>query len=447
VKVLLINSAYPEGCSPVWVPLGLLYIASFLEKNGVTVKVIDNAVLDYNEGRLVSMIKEEEPDIVGIGGMTVQANAAINIGKAIKKFNEKIKLVYGGVHFTFLPEEGLKYGDVVIIGEGEETFLKICRGQDLRCIKGICFVENDNIVKTEPREQKKDIDSLGFPAFHLVNMEVYNDFLISRERAISILTGRGCPYNCLFCASPQLYSRKVRYHSLDYVIDLIKYLKNTYDLKNLRIMDDTFILSQKRVLDFCDLIEPFKLNMTCLTHVGNGDYQMFRRMKEVGFSIIALGIESGNEDVLRLIGKNITKDAIRESVKMVQQAGLDTELLFMIGNIGETKKTIVESIKFAQELKSKYTWFQFATPFPGSQFFSLAPRYGKVLTYNYDLYHHQKPVFIPVGLDEKTMVYLREKALWVTRKRSFRDVLARYSGRIKARIPRKIKNYLKRLLK
>lgn len=201
----------------------------------------------------------------------------------------------------------------------------------------------------------------------------------------------------------------------------VDFLIKKYDLKNLRIMDDTFTLNKKRVLGFCDLMEErgYRLNMTCLTYAKCADYEVFERMKEVGFSIIAFGVECGNEDVLKIINKGITKNDVRNAVYLAKKAGLSTELLFMIGNIRETKETIMDSINFAKEINPPssnitknaiWNWFQFATPTLGSLFFNTAKHYGKVLTYDWSRYHHQEPIFIPEGLDRKTLIKLRDYA-------------------------------------
>jgi len=428
MRVLLINPKISGG-NP-WIPLGIAYIAVYLRKHDIEVKIIDNNLYEWNREKLSPLIDEYKPDIVGIGGLTVQRNDAISMGKLVKNIDKDIKLVYGGVHFTFKPEDGLKYGDICVMREGEETFLEICKEYNIHKIKSIAFRENNEIIFTQRREFIQNIDAIPFPAYDLLEMEKYYDRLITGEKAKSIMTGRGCPYNCVFCASPQLWKRKVRFHSLDYIMLHIDYLIKNYNLKNLRIMDDTFTLDKKRVLEFCDKIEKngFKLNMTCLTNVKNVDYEMLKRMKEIGFSIIAFGVESGNNDVLRITNKGITKDDVRNAVAMAKKAGLDTELLFMIGNIGENENTIIDSINFAKELNppgsnsnnnATYNWFQFATPFPGSKFFEIAKQYGSLATEDWDEYHHQKPVFIPQGLDEKTMIKLRNLALKETNPQRF----------------------------
>lgn len=423
MRVLLINPKLSSSLG-VWIPLGMASIAAYIRKFGLKVKIIDHNFIELDKAKLETILKNFRPDIVGIGGLSVQRNDAIDLGQLIKSIDKKLLLVYGGPHFTFVPEDGLKFGDICVIGEGEETFLEICKNSDYSQIKGIAYKKENKIVFTEERPFIQNLDEIPFPAYDLLNMNNYSDHLITRQKAMSIMTGRGCPYNCVFCASPKLWKRTVRYHSLDHIKVHIKFLIQKYGLQNLRIMDDTFTLSKKRVLDFCDMIEAegFKLNMTCLTNVKNANYEVFKRMKEVGFSIVAFGIESGNDEILKKINKGITVEDAKHGVKLAKDAGLKTELLFMIGNIGENKQTILDSIRLAKDINpigsnkekfyefTSFNVFQFATPNPGSKFNEIASEYGEVVETNLDKYYHAVPTFIPKGLDSETMIKLRTKA-------------------------------------
>ncbi len=411
MKVLFINPKFPGKGKP-WMPLGFMYLSSYLKKFDIKTKIIDYNIKPLEKKELEIVINRFKPEIIGIGGFSVQVQNALELGKIIKNIDKNITLIYGGVHFTFYPEDGLKYGDICIVGEGEKTLLDICQNFDkYKNFKGI--------IKTE--KFIENLDEIPFPDYEAIEMEKYTDRFITGEKAISIMTGRGCPYNCLFCASPQLYKRKVRYHSLDYIMAHIKYLIENYNLKNLRIMDDSFALNKKRVLEFCDKIETlgFKLNMACLTNVNAADFEVFKRMKEVGFSIIAFGVESGNDEILKKINKSHNIKMARKGAYLAKKAGLAPECLFMIGNIGETKRTVLDSINFAKEInppkshprhKNKdvyYNWFQYATPFPGSIFHNCANKYGKVTTKDFSKYTHDRPIFIPNGMTESLLIKLK----------------------------------------
>lgn len=404
MKVLLI---YPKVTVKVamWMPLGILYIASYIKKHGIEVKIINSSFYELNDNNIKEIFQSFSPDIVGIGAMTVQCVDALKIGSNIKRLFPNIKLVYGGVHFTFLPEEGLDIGDIVVIGEGEETFLDICNNKNIKEIEGIAYKEKGKIIKNKLRQKQANLDNFPIPAYDLIDKNRYSDELITSEKATSILTGRGCPHNCHFCASPQLYERKVRFHSIEYTMNHIKYLIDNYNMKNLRIMDDTFTCNNKRVYDFCDAIEKnnFKLNMTCLTNVKNADIDVFKRMKEVGFSIVAFGIETVNEKVQEIVNKKASKEKISKAINDAHSVGLKTELLFMVGNMGETKESLEESLNFSRQFNSFAVFFQFATAFPGSKFYTDAEKWGIVKTKDWDSYNHNIPTFIPHGLNEQIL--------------------------------------------
>lgn len=398
MKVLLV---YSNVMPQAWVPIGLLYIASNLRKNNIEVKIIDSKF-----DNVIKEVDDYKPDIVGLGGMTLMAHDAINWGLIIKEKYPWIFIIFGGVHFTFLPNEAKNIADIVIKGEAENVFLELCK-------KDIFINKMDRKQNTtsnyfeivEGHSLIKDLDSLPFPAYDLININKYSDELVTGEKAISILTGRGCPYNCSFCASPALWKRKCRFHSIEYTIDYIKFLIKKYDVKNLRIMDDTFTVNNDRVLQFCEAIQKnnIKLNMTCLTNVHNADYEVFKEMKKTGFSIVAFGMESVDPIVLNLCNKDQNKNMMRSAVEKAHKAELLTELLFMVGNMGDTKKSLRDSLEFSKSLNSFKVYFQLATPFPGCEFYNKAEEYGKVISRDWKNYNHKKITYIPYGLDEVTM--------------------------------------------
>jgi anaerobic magnesium-protoporphyrin IX monomethyl ester cyclase len=452
MRILLIEPKYGyEDASP-WIPIGKAYLAGVLRANGFSVKILDNALLDLSDDQLVAAMREYEPDVVATGGMTLQLGDMKRLARLARQAcGSSTLLVGGGVHLTVRPEDGVDHFDFVVVGEGEVTLLELCQAyaheqrrtaQALGQIAGLCFrSESGQIVRTAPRDFIYDLDRLPLPAYDLLAVEQYHDFLVTGEKAMSILTGRGCPYNCEFCASPTLSQRKVRYFSLDYTLAQIEHLMERYGCSCLRIMDDTFASNRKRVLDFCAAIRArgWRLNMTCLTHVKTCDPEMLREMKDSGFSIVALGIESGNDRILTLINKGISCADAGAAIRRTRDADLIVEALFMMGNIGETRETIEDSIRFARQYNPPYrglrrtgfNYFQFATPFPGSRFFEEARDYGEVLSRDYDLYSHQEPVFIPQGLDAPTLIALRQRALKETNAPSLPKALVKLARKLR----------------
>lgn len=412
-RVLLVYSRISGPDAMPWIPIGLLHIAAVLEQQDIEVMIYDRN--KKNESSLFDLIKSYHPDMIGIGAMTVQAEDALLLSAEIKDNYPDVIVCLGGVHFTFKPEEGLIKGnaDIVVVGEGEYAMRDICLGIPLDSIPGLVFKDlTGKIIRSPDRQFIKELDDLPLPAYHLVDVMSYDDHLITGEKAISLLTGRGCPMACTFCASPDLWQRRIRLNSISYTIKHIQFLVARYGVTNIRIMDDTFTVSRRRVLEFCELVKPMGLNMTCLTNVRNSDYEMLKIMKDSGFSIVAYGVECANQRVLDTVSKGITLVRAIDAIINAQKAGLLVELLFMIGNVTETEETIIDSIEFARKYNPDgKNWFQFSTPFPGSSFSINAEEYGKIISWNLNDWDHQRPVFIPHGLTEDVMIGLRHLAL------------------------------------
>jgi radical SAM superfamily enzyme YgiQ (UPF0313 family) len=416
-----------------------MQLGAYIRKAGFTPWIMDNAFHNgTDDGIRATVGTEIQPEVIGIGGMTMQRNDGLRIARVIRAMGliggRRPLMVAGGVHFTFCPNDAYELFDLVVIGEGEATFLAVLErfkatgsysGADYADIAGIGYKDPntpDAFVLSAPRPLL-EADKLCPPAFDLVPwLTKYDDGFITGEHVPMLMTGRGCPYDCQFCAAPQLYSRKVRLYPMDMVRDMMLQLKRLYGKSAFRVMDDTFAASNSRVAEFCAMVSkdigPTRLS--CLTHCKTADLATMKLMRDTGFWVVAYGIESGNDEVLKLINKKTTVAEAANAIAITRQAGIAVEALYMLGNIGETEQSILDTINFAVKHNhpSQYAgmppfvcnWFQFATPFPGSRFFAEANNYGAVTTYNYDAYHHQAPVFIPKGLTAERMMQLREQA-------------------------------------
>lgn len=435
MKVLLVEPGYNFPCGP-WTPWGKLQLAAYIRKHGkYDVRVMDNAFWKGTDDGIRGTVgREVQPDIIGIGGMTLQLADTLRIARVIRAMYKGKKcplMVAGGVHFTFAPQDAYELFDLVVIGEGEETFLNVCNrfkdtgsysGEQYKDILGIGYKSNDghSFTLTAPRPFM-DASQICPPAFDLVPWQNrYDDGFITGEHVPMLMTGRGCPYDCEFCAAPQLYKRNVRLFDMEMVKDIMLRLKKIYNgIDAFRIMDDTFALNNKRVSEFCGMVSKDigRSRFSCLTHCKTADLPTMKLMKDTGFWVVAYGFESGNDQVLKLINKKTTVQESANAIQIAHQAGLSVEGLFMLGCIGDTEATMLDTVNFASlynhhsryKTKLAWNWFQFATPFPGSRFFDEAEKYGTITTRDYGEYHHQKPVFIPKGVTEEMMVRIRAK--------------------------------------
>lgn len=406
------------------VPHGLLSIAMYLRKNNFDIEIMDRMLDTRPVGEFVDDVARHRPSIIGISAMTCQFPDAIKLTRILRE-KTGAKIVVGGTHVTVVPEEGLKIADGAVIGEGEKAMLDVLsRGKG--SVSGI--------VKKEPLD---DLDEIPIPDTKLLKK------LFARTDWASLMTARGCPYECIFCLNKKQRCRKIRYHSIPYIIDYIELIVKAFGTKNFFIMDDIFTLDKKRVFDFCDEIikRNLRLELRCFTHPNHGDLEMYKHMRRAGFSWVEIGAESGNDRILELIKKKTTVSRIRQTVRSMQKAHLIPGVLFMVGNIGETEDTIMDTVKFARSLRTP-VHFAYAQPLPGTEFLDMAPRHGTLLGHDYAMLTNKELTFVPNGLTADRLRELYEFARRVTRYPKFRYLLVEKLPFLKKPF-RKIKELIK----
>lgn len=361
-------------------PFGILDITSYLEKFGFGVEIIDRHNHKTSFLSILRNIAHRNPRYVGISAMTHQAEDALKLGRYIRR-HLKIPLIYGGLHFTIFPEEGLDTGDIVVRGEGENAVLEILNNR----INGKRIYTSQQIV---------DLDSIPLPNENLIKMLAWD------HSSTSLLTSRGCPYNCHFCLDKKYRDTHMRYHSIEYALDFIELVKRSLRINDFFISDDIFTVNEKRVFDFCNGILKRKINIKlgCFSRSGIDNIEMYRIMKKAGFYNILIGAESGNNNVLQAINKQQTVEEVRKTIEIIKKAGLDASATFMVGNITETEKTIKDTINFAKELSLSRWYVGYAQPYPGSRFYEIAKEHGTLINKDVKSYRNNKISFVPYGL-------------------------------------------------
>lgn len=402
-------------------PLGIAYIGAALEKVGHEVKIIDAPPLGWGIEEIVREAKKFQPQVIGISASTVSFDRAVKIATALKKVL-KVPIVIGGPHVTAVPEEVLKQPcfDVGVIGEGEETMVELVSAissqKSLKKIAGVIF-KDATVVKTTPRAYVTDLDSLPFPARHLMPaLSLYHPTPATYKKfpVGTMITSRGCPYQCSFCFRG-VFGNKWRSRSPESVVAEMEVLVQDFGAREIRLWDDTFNIDIDRVRDICTLIIKKKLQVswTCLGRVNCLDKQMLKLMKKAGCWQISFGIESGNEEVLKQINKGITKDLVRSALDMVHQAGIQSLGFFILGLPGETEATMRETINFAKSLPLSAANFSIATPYPGTKLWQEAKARGFLKKVSYsDLVVNlpEKSYFVPEGLSAKTVQEYEKRA-------------------------------------
>ncbi|MCK5024258.1 MAG: radical SAM protein [Thermoplasmata archaeon] len=373
-------------------PLGIAYLASYIRKydSSVNSKIMDyNIICTVDEFNKRDLAKDiDDADIVGISFMTPMIDEAMHIAKVAKE-SGKIVIV-GGPHATALPDDMLesKYVDIVVRGEGEQTLLEIIdalkTSKNLSGINdkilGISYISNGKIIHTLDRPYIENVDDIPFPARDLLELEKYSvnyPGFDANKPVTSIMGSRGCPAKCIFCASNVVWRRQARFRSPENIVQEVESVINDFGINQFNFSDDTFTLKRNNVIETCDLIIEKNLDVVwaCSTRTTSANREMFEKMKASGCTRIGLGIESANPEVIKNIKKGINIEKASEVIRMTNELGMEVSAYFLIGNPGESRKSIKDSIDFIIEhdLPSSPGIVE---PFPGTEIHEIAKRNG-----------------------------------------------------------------------
>lgn len=353
-------------------PTDLMYLAAIAEQCGCEAKIKDYSL----GGDLIQDLKEFMPDylVVNIATPTFKSDMeAVAAAKAL--IPNLITIVKGAPFLTYNTNVSYEnpFVDYVIMGEPELTLKEILEGVPNNEILGICYLENMQAVKNEMRPFNEDLDKLPFPARHLVDNSIYRRPDNGKVQAV-IKVSRGCPYYCFFCLATPVSGMQVRKRSAENIIAEIKECIEKYNIKDFLFWSDIFNIDRDWTIDLCQKIidSGLKFTWSSNTRANTMDDEMAKMMYKAGCRLVSIGVESGSQEVLDNIGKKITLDDIRNTVKILKKNKIKIYNYFVIGLPWETEKTAEETIKFAIELDSNFISFYTAMPFPGTRFFAYA---------------------------------------------------------------------------
>ena len=392
MRVLLINpptsNLYAQFGADM-PPLGLAYLAGILRKAGHGVRIVDLAV----KPKGLKQIDLEKFDLVGISADTPRFPVAIDIAKEIK--NQGKKVVMGGYHVTFMDEEPLKTGfvDYVVRGEGEEVLLnlvnKLAANNDIKEIPGISYKHGESIVRNRNAAPPHNLDSLPFPARDLLPLQQYHTTLGGMP-AMNLITSRGCPFNCYFCASSRFGGLKWRARTPASIVDEIEHIKSNFGYRAFVFMDDNFTLDPQRVMNFADELDKRNLNIIwwCFSRADTiaENEPLVRRMAESGANTVFLGLESGSENILEDYNKKVKLAQERKAVALLRKYRINVYGAFILGAIHETKQMVSNTIRWAKELQPTIAQFSILTPYPGTALFQQAEVEKRLLHRRWELY-------------------------------------------------------------
>lgn len=371
-----------RGCNP---PLGLLYLAGYLEKFSThKVTIIDAQVEELSYQFLKSKIGAMNADVVGITAMTMTLIDVIKTVNMVNAVKPSIKIVLGGPHVHLYPQETISLANVdyLVIGEGEKTFKNLLDNIDdkaeLRKIPGLVFKNNGEIVNTGFCLFSENLDEIPFPARHLVPYKKYTSVLTGNDIITTMITSRGCPFKCTFCDRPHL-GKKFRARSADNIVEELEECTRM-GINTFLFYDDSFTINKKRVIEICEKIveRQLKINWNIRTRVDVVDEELIRRLSMAGCKGIHYGVESGTEKILKVLQKGITIEQIQKAFYLTTKYKIATLAYFMIGNPTETLEDIKASFQFMRKLKPDYAHITVLIPFPGTKIYLDGQKQGVI---------------------------------------------------------------------
>jgi anaerobic magnesium-protoporphyrin IX monomethyl ester cyclase len=359
-------------------PLGLAYLASTLRREGHRVKILDAFALGMSWEEFEAEIKKEKPDLIGMGGMTPTIDNTLRAAKICRPHTRT--LVVGGPHVSVHREEFFRdcpEADFGVMGEGEAAFAGLVK----RLEEGKDPWEGPGLVGPEranpPANFIEDLDSIPFPSRNLLPNQAYRYALWPGKKITTLITSRGCPYQCIFC-DKSTFGSKWRARSAQNVLEEIEQIVRDLKIKSIIFYDDLFTLSKQRVVQICQgiLDRDLQIEWKCEGRVDRVDEEMLRWMRKAGCTLIAYGVESGNQEGLEYLRKKTTLAQIRRAFELTHKAGLRPMAYFILGIPVETFEGGLQTIEFAKELNPEYAQFSILSPYKGTDLYAEAKARG-----------------------------------------------------------------------
>jgi len=389
-----------EGIRYMPFPFYLAYATAMLEQEGIDCKLLDGIAEDISDEEFYARISDFQPDIIVTEVSTSSIDRDLEVGKELADRFPNSKKVFVGPHINmYEPAFLVKYNfvDFCIQGEYEQVLrnlvISIRDGKDYSGILGLVFRSpiDDKPIANPRAPLISDLDILPFPNRKQLPMHKYHDCPGGiPEPSLQIWASRGCPYQCIFCAWPQIMygSNKYRTRSPKLVVDEIELCVKEYGIKSIYFDDDTFNIGKKRILELCDEMKKRGLNLpwAVMARADTADEEMLIAMKSAGLIAIKYGVESGNQDIVNACKKNLELKKVEQVVKITKKLGINMHLTFTFGLPGETWDTVKETIRFAKKLNPDTVQFSITTPFPGSSYFEELDKKGWLISKNYTEY-------------------------------------------------------------
>ncbi|MBU2633723.1 MAG: B12-binding domain-containing radical SAM protein [Nanoarchaeota archaeon] len=419
-KILLVKP--PQKTNEIQPPLGLGYLASTI-KNFTDVQILDCIKENYSINDFKKFISKNKFDIIGFQCYTVDLNIVKELIKITKTIMPHSITLVGGPHPSLNPLNTLDYLSVNygFCGEAEIGFPLLIKNlkknkKKFSEIPGLIYKEKDKI-RINPNKLVENLDDyeIGWEFFNIDSYPLapHGAFCKQYPTAPLIVT-RGCPFQCTYCGAHLISGRKIRYHSVDFIIKQIEFLNKKHGIKEIHIEDDNFTMKKQFVIEFCQKL--IKKNLGITFTFPNGirldtlDSSIIRLMKKAGLYSVSVGIESGSDRILKLMRKNLTTSIIKEKIKLLRKEEIEIIGFFIVGYPGETKEDILKTIKFSKSLGLKRATFSAFKPFPGTVIYNELVKKGEIKKLKWENFSLDKIAWSPKGISTNELKKLRRKA-------------------------------------
>ncbi|MFA5406170.1 MAG: radical SAM protein [Candidatus Nanoarchaeia archaeon] len=369
----------------VSLPLGLAYIAASVRKAGYRVECLDLNVEEFTIEDVIKRINSKDIKFIGLTSTTPLMKNTIKIASEIKS-KTNAKIILGGIHITSEPLETISLNcfDIGVLGEGEETIVKILANQRLEEVNGIVFKKGKKIILNPTKPTSTDLNDLPFPARDLFPLDKYkpsNHRKLGAEDTYNVLiASRGCPFGCKFCASKKMFGKKVNFRSPSSVINEIKQVIDVTKSNKIMFYDDTMTANHKFITEFTSLIKKEKLDITwgSNTRLDTINNDLLNIMHKTGYKRAFVGVESGDDEILKSMNKCLTIRQISQGIEKLKAFGIEISASHIIGAPGETRDSIIKTINFAIKNKTNFAHFYVFTPDPGADYYELLKKKGVI---------------------------------------------------------------------
>lgn len=408
-------------------PLGLCYLSAVLKKEGNQTKIIDAEMENLSIFETAIKAKRFKPDLIGLTATSPIFHLACKLAEEIKKILPQVPLVIGGPHMTVLKEKvftDAKIFDFGVYGEGEITIVELVRSIkqkhfSVKSVKGLIYRDKKGkVIVNPPRPLMEDLDNLPFPDRKALDLNRY--FWSVPHKGIvkftTLMTTRGCPFNCIFCSTHTVFGKKIRERSVDNVLDEIEYLVKKLKIRHFTFIDDTLTVNRQRIMSICQGIIKRKLNVTWegWTRAHTVDKELLELMHQAGFIRVSFGIESGDPEILKIIKKGVTLTQIENAYKIAKEVGLETRGSVMLGHPFETKETALRTLEFIKNLKNcDQMYINITTPYPGTELYDMTSKHIggiNLLTNDFSKYKRYGDAVIEVNdLSRDDLINLQRK--------------------------------------